>query len=335
MLYHIDLTKMIHGAIESFQKSSRKLPLSLDLLIFLLVSTIATAPQSILQGFILSAIIIFDPYFIELFSSGAADSSTAAQATSYLLESIPTWAYALLLFASGFMIIASILYCKLFEKRKPYTLGFTSKDCVSEYVMGIFIGLIMISIPVLVCKLTGCVTFAVSETSSPIMITIFFVAFLFQGMGEEALFRGYLMTSLARKTNIWSAIILNSLMFALFHVGNASFSFIAFLNLCLFGIFSSVFMLKRGSIWAVGAIHSIWNFAQGNVFGFNVSGNPKFDTLLESTQAGFGKILHGGDFGPEGGLGVTAVLLAAIAIALLLPTKASEKIGTPQSAQPE
>ena len=158
------------------------------------------------------------------------------------------------------------------------------------------------------------------------MIVIFFIAFILQGMGEEALFRGYLLTTLARRTHIWSAIIISSIMFSLFHIGNASFSIIAFINIFLFGVFASVFMLKRGSIWAVGAIHTVWNFVQGNVFGFNVSGNPKFETVFETAQANHGWVLHGGDFGPEGGLGVTVVLLVAILFALLLPTKKSEYV---------
>ena len=115
-------------------------------------------------------------------------------------------------------------------------------------------------------------------------------------------------------------------MFTVFHMGNPNFSIIAFLNITLFGIFAGVFMLKRGSIWAVGAIHSLWNFAQSNLFGFNVSGNPKFDSLLSATDSNFGEILSGGDFGLEGGLGATVVLLVAILLALLMPTKKSEAI---------
>lgn len=326
MLYHIDITKMLQGAKESLRNCKRSLNISLDLLIFLLVSTIATIPQSVFTVFYIFFVMFTDPGFYELVTSGPLSDAEIYQYTNGLMANIPSWFYVVLLFSSGFMILASLLYCKLFEKRKAYTLGYTAKGCVTEYLMGAVIGLVMISLPVLVCKLTGCITITVSKDFSPVMVLLFFIAFLFQGMGEEVLFRGYLMTSLARKTNIWIAIIGNSLMFSFFHIGNASFSFIAFLNIFLFGVFASVFMLKRGSIWAVGAIHSLWNFGQGNIFGFNVSGNPKFDTLFESTQQNFGKILHGGDFGPEGGLGVTVILLVALLVALLLPTKRSEKV---------
>jgi membrane protease YdiL (CAAX protease family) len=326
MLYQIDPTRMIIGAKESLWKCKRNLPVFLELLIFLLVSTVASVPQSIISSFAITFIILFDPKFHEMIEQGNFDNGAVEIYTADLIENMPSSVYALLLFSAGFMVVVSLLYCHLFEKRKPYTLGFTKRGCVSEYLLGLLIGLGMIAVPILACQLTDCIDIAPSTSVKPFMILAFFIAFLFQGMGEEALFRGYLMTSLARKTHVWVAVIISSLLFSLFHLSNASFSLIAFINIFLFGLFSSIFMLKRGSIWAVGAIHAIWNFVQGNLFGFNVSGNPKFDSIMEVTQKNYGSILHGADFGPEGGLAVTVVLLIMIAVALAIPTKKSERI---------
>lgn len=333
-MFQIDDTKMLADARFSFPQS-KKFSMPLEILIFLLVATIATMPQSVLMYFTLFALMITDPKFIDLALSGEFDQTAILEYTTEFTANIPSFVYAIMLFASGFMILAAILYCKLFQKRKAYTLGFTKKQMVTEYLSGAVIGLIMISLPALACFVTGCVSFERAEGLNPLMIVIFFVAFLFQGMGEEALFRGYFMTSLARGTNIWTAIIINSLAFSLFHISNANFGLIPFINIFLFGVFAAVFMLKRGSIWAVGAIHALWNFAQGNIFGFSVSGNPKFDTIFEATNANFGAILSGGEFGLEGGLGATIVLLIAILIALLMPTKKSERVERSEFAQPE
>ncbi len=322
-MFQIDDTRMLTDARLSFPLN-KKFSMPLELLIFLLVAWIAMIPQSIISTVVLSFLMILDPGFIDLITAEAPTQEAILNYTTEFMSEIPSFVYAIMLFCSGFMILAAILYCRWFQKRRAYTLGFSKKGAASEYFMGAVIGLVMISLPVLVCVGTGCVSLKLSESADPLMILLFFIAFLFQGMGEEALFRGYFMTSLARGTNIWTAIITSSLMFSLFHVSNASFGIISFINIFLFGVFAAVFMLKRGSIWAVGAIHSLWNFAQGNVFGFNVSGNPKFDSLLESTSANFGVILSGGEFGLEGGLGATIVLLTAILVALLMPTKKSE-----------
>ena len=324
MLYKLDLTRMIAGARDTLLLETKPKSIPIELLVFLLVSMISTIPQSIISTICTMIVMFTDPKYYELIASGSTDMDAINEYVFEMAANLPSWYFMAILLSSGFMIVAALFYCKRFEHRKAYTLGFGKKGFVGEYLMGALIGLVMITLPILVCAATGSVTLALAESIDPLMIVLFFVAFIFQGMGEEALFRGYLMTTLSRRTGLWGAVLINSLMFSLFHIGNSSFSFIAFINIFLFGVFASVFMLKRGSIWAVGAIHSVWNFVQGNIFGFNVSGNPKFDTIWTATGNNFGAILSGGDFGPEGGLGVTVVLLVAILIALIIPTKKSE-----------
>jgi membrane protease YdiL (CAAX protease family) len=245
----------------------------------------------------------------------------------YMLEfmnSLPSEIYIVFLASSALYIVGAIIYCRCFEKRKLFSLGFNKRGIISEYLSGLLLGSLMLAIPALACLFTGCVSFSPDPSASPLIIVLFFVAFVLQGMGEEVLFRGYLMTSLTRRHSPWFAIIVSALTFSFFHIPNANFSIIAFINIVLFGIFTGVFMLKRGSIWAVAAIHTAWNFLQGNVFGISVSGNPKFSSVLSSTNAEFGTILSGGEFGLEGGLGATVVLLIALLLALIMPPKKSE-----------
>lgn len=319
-------TKMLFEIRESLTPPKRKRKIILDILIFFAVATAAAVPQNVISTVLLFIILLTNQAFIDAILSSVSTPTLALEEYSSILSGLPSWFYAVLLLLSGVMIIVAILYCRLFEKRSPKTLGFRKEGVLSEYLLGCVIGLLMISAPVTFCYFTGFVQIELTKSANPFMIVIFLLCFLAQGMGEEALFRGYLMTSLLRRHKIWVAILWNSLLFSLFHLGNASFSLLAFFNIFLFGAFASIFMLKRGSIWAVGAIHSIWNFAQGNLFGFNVSGNPKFDSVLTSAQSAKGVWLHGGDFGPEGGFAVTVLLCISILIALSIPTKKSEAI---------
>lgn len=326
MLYHINKTLMIKKAQDSLIHEKRPKSLFVEAMIFLLVAMIATLPQGFVSS-ISSFIIMFtDPEYWELAASETLEMDAIVSYVNGMMQDLPQWYFILLLASSGFMILAAAVYCRGFEKRELYSIGFSRRGCLVEYLVGAVAGLVMISLPVLVCHLTGALTITLSESVDVPVLILFFIAFMLQGMGEEALFRGYLMTTVARRHHIWVAIIFNSLMFAAFHVGNASFGIIPFINITLFGIFASVLMLKRGNIWAVGAIHSLWNFAQGNIFGLSVSGNPKFTSLFTSQQGEMGAILSGGDFGPEGGLGVTVVLLISILVSLLLPTKKSELV---------
>jgi membrane protease YdiL (CAAX protease family) len=104
-------------------------------------------------------------------------------------------------------------------------------------------------------------------------------------------------------------------------LGNPNVSFIALINIFLFGLFASLLTLRRGSIWMVGAIHSMWNFAQGNLFGIPVSGLTGLPSPLTATvkEGTWQTLISGGSFGLEGGLAVTVVLLVACGLVLFLP----------------
>ena len=69
------------------------------------------------------------------------------------------------------------------------------------------------------------------------------------------------------------------------------------MNLTLFGVFASVYFIKRGNIWGIGAIHSIWNFAQGHFYGIKVSGMDSSCSLLNSVFVDGKDLINGGNFG--------------------------------------
>ena len=328
MLYYIPQTRMLSSAQNSLSPDSKTKTIFGELLSFLIVASIVSFAISFIQSMAMSFLMFFDPQYYEITQEavqiGTMDMQMLLDYMNSFLANLPGEIYVVFLASSGLYIPGSIIYCKCFEKRRLFSIGFNKKGVIPEYLFGIAVGTLMISIPAFICYLTGCVRFSFGASVSPLVIALFFLAFVLQGLGEEVLFRGYLLTSLSRRHNVWVAIIVSSLMFAVFHISNANFGIIPFINITLFGVFSSVFMLKRGSIWAVGAIHTVWNFLQGNVFGISVSGNPRFPSVLEANDADFGSILSGGDFGLEGGLGVTVILLVCLLLALLMPAKKSE-----------
>ena len=91
----------------------------------------------------------------------------------------------------------------------------------------------------------------------------------------------------------------------------------------LVGIVFSIYFLRTGNIWGVGAMHSVWNFVQGNVFGMEVSGMKFSCTLFASAADPEKTFWNGGSFGAEGGFSVTIVLIAALLLLLLIPRKAA------------
>lgn len=88
----------------------------------------------------------------------------------------------------------------------------------------------------------------------------------------------------------------------------------------------AVYILCTDDLWGACAIHSAWNFAQGNLVGIRVSGMAQLPTVAIMHPLGEQDLFHGGDFGLEGGLIVTFVLLASIALTLFLPQKAKHPV---------
>ena len=231
------------------------------------------------------------------------------------------------LFATLSTVAVVLLYCLLAERRTLGSLGFTRKGALAEYGIGLLGGFILFGGAVLLCVLCGTLQVNVAATPPSLgMLALFFVAFLIQGMSEELLCRSYLMVSLSRGLPLWACVLTNALLFSLLHAGNPGVTVIALVNIFLFGLFASVLTLRRGGIWMVSALHSMWNFAQGNFFGIPVSGIKGSPSPLVSISGTgtWAELVNGGAFGLEAGLAVTVALTAACVAALFLPAKKSE-----------
>lgn len=257
-----------------------------------------------------------------LFSNASAmeqirsgDVQKATETAQAIISSDPMLITQLL--ATSIMILLPILFCRLVQKRKPRTLGFKKRNMWKEYGIGLLTGFCMMAVIVLIGMAAGSLRLRWNPealTAGGIaMLILLFAGFLIQGMSEEVMCRGYFLVSVSRKGgNVWLGILVSSLAFGALHLGNLGIAPLAFLNLVLFGIFAGFYFVKRGSIWGIAAIHSMWNFAQGNIFGVLVSGNDFGMTVFVSEINEDMTFLNGGSFGLEGGILTTLVLLAAI-----------------------
>lgn len=220
-----------------------------------------------------------------------------------------------------------ILYCCGIEKRTIMSMGFMKRHICKQYIKGVCVGALLISAIVLMGVLFNTFVFDGSNVNlDKKIILLFFGGFLLQGGYEEMVFRGFFMISIIRKNTILAAVMANSLLFGLTHGLNNGFQVLALFNLILFGIFESIYLLKTGNIWGVSAIHSMWNFIQGDIYGFNVSGMAQSRSLF-TFKINNCEILSGGTFGLEGSLLTTIVLVSAINMVILLrPTQPDLKL---------
>lgn len=266
--------------------------------------------------------IFSDPQLLAAITSGDVDEaiSTSFSVSMAIMEK--PWIMLISLFATVATTLICILYCCKIEKRSIASMGFRKPGWLMRYLKGYAIGTGMLLLCALILWLMGHLDFAFAEKIPVFYLLAFFVGFVIQGMSEEVLVRGYFMVSLKNRCHTAVAVGISSVAFALLHLFNPGLTLLALLNLMLFGVFMAVYILRTDDIWGACAIHSAWNFAQGNLVGIRVSGTAQLPTVAVMQPLGELDLFHGGDFGLEGGLIVTFVTLAAIALTLFLPQKA-------------
>jgi uncharacterized protein len=140
---------------------------------------------------------------------------------------------------------------------------------------------------------------------------VLFAAFCVVGWQEELLTRGYWLQNLIDGLNLPAAVVISSIVFALLHLANPNPSFMAVVGLTAAGLFFAYSYLVTRQLWLPIGLHIGWNFFEGPVFGFPVSGLAQFFSLLNTSRHG-PELITGGAFGPEAGLIQYPVLLLAV-----------------------
>lgn len=230
------------------------------------------------------------------------------------------------LISFAFISLLVFIRVKFIEKRNFSSIGFSKTNWFKKYSFGFFIGLVMMCVVVLILFIFGFVSVE-SSPNQPIGISalggvlIILIGWIIQGGTEEIVTRGWLMNILGARYNIGIGLFISSTLFGLLHLTNPNVSFIAIINIILVGLFYGLYVIKTNDLWAVCGMHSAWNFAQGNLFGFEVSGiDVQVSTLIDLNLTG-NNLISGGIFGPEAGVAATVVLLFSIGVLIYLDKK--------------
>lgn len=155
------------------------------------------------------------------------------------------------------------------------------------------------------------------------------LAFTVIGVTEEVIFRGYILRNSAEGMRgimnqtpagdsgaVVAAWVVSSLLFGLYHIFNPNATWISTLNLILVGMLFGLPVVLTGRLGLAIGLHIAWNFAQGTIFGFPVSGNEFGSVAFIVTHRQGPALWTGGEFGPEAGLvGLLAILLGCLLIA--------------------
>ena len=138
----------------------------------------------------------------------------------------------------------------------------------------------------------------------------YFFLFTIVSLNEEIAIRGYILHNLSSSFNKFVALIISSLVFMIMHLGNPNIGILPLVNLFLAGIFLGIYTIHKNNLWFPIGAHLTWNYLQGPIFGFEVSGN-KINSLFEQKPNGH-ELLTGGNFGFEGSIILTLFLMISI-----------------------
>ena len=224
------------------------------------------------------------------------------------------------LFSFVIILFLFIFWVKVIEKNALSSLGFVKRNWLKYLGWGIMISLLQMGMIALVYQGSGIGSFELNELSlEPLLFILgLFPFWLLQGGTEEVATRGWLLTRIAARTTLPLAIAISSSFFGILHMGNAGVTFLSVLNIILDGVLSALLFIYTDSIWLVVAQHGTWNYVQGNLLGFQVSGTGADASIFRFTMGAGPDWLTGGTFGAEGSIITTLVLLLSLVIVYCL-----------------
>jgi membrane protease YdiL (CAAX protease family) len=154
-------------------------------------------------------------------------------------------------------------------------------------------------------------------------VALSFVFYLTVAVMEEFTSRGFQIRNLSEgiacglvsdRAAIIVALLLSSSLFGLLHLLNQNATALSTINIMLAGVLLALPYVLTGELGASIGLHLTWNFFQGTVYGFPVSGTAPGTSLCRLEQSG-PDLWTGGKFGPEAGLmGVVAMLAGGILV---------------------
>jgi len=251
--------------------------------------------------------------------------SVVAGFAFFLLPVNPTYSAGFLIgeLAEFFAFIGSVYIARRFlDKRSFRSLGFKiDKYTGLDILAGVVITFIVMGSIFVAMQALGWLhfeSFAWNTDATATVITqvlLFFVIFIIVGFNEEFLFRGYHLQTITSGSNLFWGLLISSIIFGGLHLGNPNATWVSAAGIFFAGLFLAYGYIRTKQLWLSIGLHIGWNFFEGVVFGFPVSGLNVYP-LIHLNVSG-PEVWTGGAFGPEAGLVVLPALVLGTALIYL------------------
>lgn len=226
--------------------------------------------------------------------------------------------HALLWIGFAPTLLAVLAWVRWVEQRSLASIGLSGPAPLKTFLRGLAIGMATVTLVVFAIWTAGGMRTAGlgpawQSPTSLLQIGALLPGFVFQAGTEEIIFRGWLLSVLARKTKIALAMALVSLVFTLLHYSPHQPPLVV-LGSFLFSLFACVWALRAGNVWGVVGWHAGWNWLLATGFELPVTGiDAHLPALLVALRPQGADALTGGAEGPEGSVLCCAFFAVAIA----------------------
>lgn len=242
--------------------------------------------------------------FISLIETARGNEAELA----HILKTTPLYIVVTQGLATFGGIAATLVVFRGVNKQNPNKLGFQRP--FKDFLTGLILGAVAISLIFFVLLLTDNITLLNDLTAPHLSLNLFLflVLYILVGFFEEMFFRGYVIKTMVEHQNKkWMIYLVSAVVFGAVHFANPNPKILGFVNIILVGLlFAYMFDVTKSLLLPIG-FHITWNYFQGTVFGFPVSGTAPYGMYDISVSKGM-DLLTGGSFGLEGGFMATIVL---------------------------
>lgn len=201
------------------------------------------------------------------------------------------------------------LFIRFIDRKPLKSIGLILKGYEKDLKLGLVLGAGLIAIGFLILFILGYV--AVDGFSFPVgTVILYFLLFVVVSFHEEIMMRGYVLNNLMQSMNRYVALSISSVIFMSIHLLNPNVNFLSVVNLFLAGIVLGIYYIHKPNLWLPIGMHLTWNFFQGPIFGFEVSGIETKSIINQSVRGN--EIITGGAFGFEGSILATILIIIII-----------------------
>ncbi len=209
-----------------------------------------------------------------------------------------------LLTAFPLMALLLFIWVRFVEKRSLRSIGLMGQSPTPLFFKGQVIGIVSSGLIILsIVFLNGYTvgdwiteSFNINNIS---LIAVLFVLFAIQSSIEEILFRGWLLSAITRKYNLFWGIVISSLLFTFLHFEPGDFWYLNAITF-LFSLFACYLVLISNSVWLAMGWHAGWNWFIATGFGIPLTGiDVDISPLLVKLNDVGDPLITGGLGGPE------------------------------------